>query len=198
MRPNTIKQLWRDDKPALGAWLGSASTIVAEQMAHAGFDWLLVDGEHSPVDTLTMVQMLQAISTTDTILTALSGLLEDDPDRPVAELEDGAAPEGEDAGVGLALELPEYLLEARAAEGDHLVDLRLGAFAESARVDPVAAAAEEGPVADLLHRGDCDEVHVAVVPAVVGRVRPRQAAQAGEVPLLARGMAAAPGAAEVA
>ena len=67
MRPNTIKQLWRDEKPALGAWLGSASTIVAEQMAHAGFDWLLVDGEHSPVDTLSMVQMLQAISTTETI-----------------------------------------------------------------------------------------------------------------------------------
>jgi 4-hydroxy-2-oxoheptanedioate aldolase len=67
MRPNTIKQLWRDDKPALGAWLGSASTIVAEQLAHAGFDWLLVDGEHSPIDTLTMVQMMQAISTTDTI-----------------------------------------------------------------------------------------------------------------------------------
>ena len=67
MRPNTIKQLWRDGKPALGAWLGSCSTISAEQMAHVGFDWLLVDGEHSPVDTLTMVQMMQAISTTDTI-----------------------------------------------------------------------------------------------------------------------------------
>ena len=67
MRPNTIKRLWADDKPALGAWLGSASTIVAEQMAHAGFDWLCVDGEHSPVDILTMVQMMQVISSTDTI-----------------------------------------------------------------------------------------------------------------------------------
>ena len=67
MRPNTIKQLWADDQPALGAWLGSASTIVAEQMAHAGFDWLCVDGEHSPVDILTMVQMMQVISSTDTI-----------------------------------------------------------------------------------------------------------------------------------
>ena len=67
MRPNTVKQLWRDDQPAFGGWLGSASTIVAEQMAHAGYDWIVVDGEHSPVDILTMVQMFQAISTTDTI-----------------------------------------------------------------------------------------------------------------------------------
>ena len=67
MRPNTIKQLWAQDKPAIGAWLGSASPIVAEQMAHAGYDWLCVDGEHSPVDILTMVHMMQAISTTDTI-----------------------------------------------------------------------------------------------------------------------------------
>ena len=36
-------------------------------MAHSGWDWLVVDGEHSPVDLLTMVQMFQAISTTDTI-----------------------------------------------------------------------------------------------------------------------------------
>ena len=67
MRPNTVKQLWKDDTPAYGAWLSSCSTFAAEQMASLGFDWLVVDGEHSPVDLQTMVQMFQAISTTDTI-----------------------------------------------------------------------------------------------------------------------------------
>jgi 4-hydroxy-2-oxoheptanedioate aldolase len=67
MRPNAVKQLWRDDQPAFGAWLSSCSTFAAEQMASAGFDWLVVDGEHSPVDLQTMVQMFQAISTSDTI-----------------------------------------------------------------------------------------------------------------------------------
>ena len=67
MRANTVKRLWAEDQPAFGAWLGTASTIAAESMAHSGWDWLVVDGEHSPVDLLTMVQMFQAISTTETI-----------------------------------------------------------------------------------------------------------------------------------
>ncbi|MXY85601.1 MAG: 2,4-dihydroxyhept-2-ene-1,7-dioic acid aldolase, partial [Chloroflexi bacterium] len=67
MRPNTVKQLWAEGKPAFGAWLGTCSTLAAESMAHQGWDWLVVDGEHSPVDLQTMIQMFQAISTTDTI-----------------------------------------------------------------------------------------------------------------------------------
>lgn len=62
MKPNNMKQLWRQDKPTFGAWLTCCSTFVAEELGAIGFDWLLVDGEHSPTDTLTMVQMLQAIS----------------------------------------------------------------------------------------------------------------------------------------
>ena len=68
MRPNRVKQLWRDDQPAFGGWLASCSTLATEQMAHLGFDWLLVDGEHSPVDIRTMVQMFQVISTSDTTM----------------------------------------------------------------------------------------------------------------------------------
>ena len=62
MRPNTVKQLWREDRPAFGTWLSSCSPLVAEQLGALGFDWLVVDGEHSPVDIQTMVQMFQAIS----------------------------------------------------------------------------------------------------------------------------------------
>lgn len=67
MRPNKLKQLWRDDQPAFGAWLNSCSPLATEQLASLGFDWLLVDGEHSPVDLLTTSQMFQAISTSDTV-----------------------------------------------------------------------------------------------------------------------------------
>ena len=48
MRPNKLKQLWRDDQPAFGAWLNSCSPLATEQLASLSFDWLLVDGEHSP------------------------------------------------------------------------------------------------------------------------------------------------------
>ncbi len=67
MRPNTVKQHWAEGRPALGARLWSASPIVAEQMARAGFDWLYVDGEHSPADILTIVRMMRVIATTGTI-----------------------------------------------------------------------------------------------------------------------------------
>ncbi len=32
----------------IGCWLGLASPYTAEIMAGAGFDWLLIDGEHAP------------------------------------------------------------------------------------------------------------------------------------------------------
>ena len=67
MRPNTVKRHWAEGRPALGARLWSASTIVAEQMARAGFDWLYVDGEHSPADMLTIVRMMRVIASTETI-----------------------------------------------------------------------------------------------------------------------------------
>lgn len=67
MRPNTVKRQWADGEPSFGIWLSTCSTLAAEQMAHTGWDWVVVDGEHSPVDLLTMVQMFQVISTTDTI-----------------------------------------------------------------------------------------------------------------------------------
>ena len=67
MRPNTVKRQWAAGEPSFGAWLGTCSPLAAESMAHQGWDWLVVDGEHSPVDLQTMIQMFQAISTTDTI-----------------------------------------------------------------------------------------------------------------------------------
>ena len=46
----------------LGTWIMSASPIVSEAMGHAGFDWLLVDMEHSPIDLAQTTAILQALS----------------------------------------------------------------------------------------------------------------------------------------
>ncbi|MBD3181473.1 2-dehydro-3-deoxyglucarate aldolase [Candidatus Poribacteria bacterium] len=67
MKKNTVKKKLASEKPAIGAWLSLASWVSAEYMAHAGFDWLVVDTEHSPVGFETTVHCFQAICTTDTI-----------------------------------------------------------------------------------------------------------------------------------
>lgn len=67
MRPNRVKQMWREDKTAIGGWLSIPSTYSAEIMAHLGFDWLCVDTQHGMIDYSTAVPMLQAISTTETV-----------------------------------------------------------------------------------------------------------------------------------
>jgi hypothetical protein len=40
----------RDGPAAVGTWLMSASPLVAEAVGHAGFDWGVVDMEHTPLD----------------------------------------------------------------------------------------------------------------------------------------------------
>ena len=48
----------------IGTWIMSASPIVAEAVGHAGFDWGVIDMEHSPLDVMQVAQMLQALSAT--------------------------------------------------------------------------------------------------------------------------------------
>ncbi len=48
----------------LGSWIMSASPIVAEAMGHAGFAWVVVDMEHSPLDFQDVVHVLQAVAGT--------------------------------------------------------------------------------------------------------------------------------------
>ena len=67
MRTNRVKQLLKSGKPTVGSMLNSGSPLIAEILAHAGFDWLIVDLEHSENDLANLQAMLQAISTTATI-----------------------------------------------------------------------------------------------------------------------------------
>ena len=51
-------------QPPLGTWILSASPIVAEAVGLAGFDWGVLDMEHSPAGVLDVVHMLQAVGST--------------------------------------------------------------------------------------------------------------------------------------
>jgi 2-keto-3-deoxy-L-rhamnonate aldolase RhmA len=50
--------------PPLGTWVMSASPIVAEAIGCAGFDWAVVDMEHTPIDLMDAVHLLQATAGT--------------------------------------------------------------------------------------------------------------------------------------
>ena len=59
---NPFKQALRAGRPQIGLWLALADPYSAEMLAGAGFDWLLVDGEHAPNDLRRVLTTLQAIA----------------------------------------------------------------------------------------------------------------------------------------
>ena len=52
---------------AVGSWVMSASPLVAEAMGCAGFDWAVVDMEHTPLDQMEVIHLLQAIAGTSMV-----------------------------------------------------------------------------------------------------------------------------------
>ncbi len=54
----------REGAVPLGTWIMSASPIIAEALGHAGYDWILVDMEHSPIDLAQTTAIMQALSGT--------------------------------------------------------------------------------------------------------------------------------------
>jgi 4-hydroxy-2-oxoheptanedioate aldolase len=60
LSPTFREQLAAASRPLAGIWACSGSPLVAEICAGSGMDWLLVDGEHSPMGLETIVGILQA------------------------------------------------------------------------------------------------------------------------------------------
>jgi 4-hydroxy-2-oxoheptanedioate aldolase len=59
---NPFKQALLDKRAQIGLWLGLADHYTTEICAGAGFDWLLIDGEHSPNDLRSILQQAQVIA----------------------------------------------------------------------------------------------------------------------------------------
>ncbi len=57
-----FKQQLREGKPKMGLFINSHSPTVAEQLAHSGYDWLLVDTQHGPMGYETLSAMLAGIA----------------------------------------------------------------------------------------------------------------------------------------
>lgn len=59
---NTFKQALRERRAQIGFWLSLAHDTSTEICALAGFDWLLIDGEHSPNDLNRIQSQLRTIA----------------------------------------------------------------------------------------------------------------------------------------
>ena len=57
-----FKQQLRDGVPKMGLFVNSHSPTLCEQLAHSGYDWLLVDTQHGPMTNERLSAMLSAIS----------------------------------------------------------------------------------------------------------------------------------------
>src|SRR5580693_1580513 len=57
-----FKQHLREGTPKLGLFLNAHSPTVAEQLAHSGYDWLLVDTQPGPMDHEKLSAMLAAVA----------------------------------------------------------------------------------------------------------------------------------------
>ena len=64
MPVNQFKRALREGRKIFGAWLTSGAPSTAEALGCAGFDFLVVDMEHTPVDTPEMVEILRTIAGT--------------------------------------------------------------------------------------------------------------------------------------
>ncbi|WP_146346232.1 HpcH/HpaI aldolase family protein [Phaeobacter marinintestinus] len=59
---NTFKQALARGDRQIGCWMSFGEAITAEIMGSAGFDWLVIDGEHGPNDIRSIRDQLMALS----------------------------------------------------------------------------------------------------------------------------------------
>jgi 4-hydroxy-2-oxoheptanedioate aldolase len=58
---NAFKQALSCCERQVGLWCSMASPVSAEILAGAGFNWIVIDGEHAPNDITTLLPQLQAM-----------------------------------------------------------------------------------------------------------------------------------------
>ncbi|MDQ7820737.1 MAG: aldolase/citrate lyase family protein [Armatimonadota bacterium] len=105
MLVNKVKQLLADGRPAIGQWVSLPSPQVAEILALAGMDWLVIDAEHGPADWETVEDIVRALDGTG--VTPLVRVPANDPALIKRALDRGA--------LGVVVPLVHTASQAQAA-----------------------------------------------------------------------------------
>jgi 4-hydroxy-2-oxoheptanedioate aldolase len=58
MKPNRLRQLWADGKPAVNGWLSLGSAQVAEAFATSGWDSVTIDQQHGLIGYAEMLDII--------------------------------------------------------------------------------------------------------------------------------------------
>jgi len=57
----------RSGEQQIGLWISLSSAFAAEVVAPSGFDWVMIDMEHSPNDYFSVMGQLQVFAATETV-----------------------------------------------------------------------------------------------------------------------------------
>jgi len=62
IQPNKLKEAFKTGNVVYGLWNALVDGVAGEILAGAGFDWVLIDGEHAPFDLRSILQQLQVMA----------------------------------------------------------------------------------------------------------------------------------------
>lgn len=89
MLAEKIKEKLRNRQPSVGTWMSMAHPSIAEILAMAGFEWVVIETEHTAIDVSEVLRLIIAIEQRGAI--PLVRLASVDPVQAKAVLDSGAA-----------------------------------------------------------------------------------------------------------
>lgn len=89
MLAQKIKEKLQNKKPSIGTWMSMAHPSIAEIFAMAGYDWVVIETEHTAIDVSEVLRMVIAIEQRGSM--PLVRLASVDPVQAKAVLDSGAA-----------------------------------------------------------------------------------------------------------
>lgn len=89
MLAREIKEKMRRGEPSLGSWMSMAHPSIAEILAMAGYDWVVIETEHTAIDVSEVLRLIIAIEQRGSV--PLVRLAWNDPIQAKAVLDSGAA-----------------------------------------------------------------------------------------------------------
>ena len=67
MKETSLKQKLKKQELTIGSWLSYGFTPTCEIMTRVGFDWLVIDMEHSAIDFSDCLELIQIIENSETV-----------------------------------------------------------------------------------------------------------------------------------